>query len=193
MCIMPERLPLRHRTGKPSSGGRVFAATTDQRRHVCCSYMYDINKHITYTVAARDAHAQYAGKSSSSASYRKNFLFGVARDYLALSSAKSPAKMRSVVLLSSLVILALASLSAGLVCPDGHTCYDGDTCCIGPMSEWYCCPLPNAICCSDRQHCCPEGYTCNTGAGTCTKQTAKIKLLAVPNFPLRRKTDRRVL
>uniref|UniRef100_T1IX55 Granulins domain-containing protein n=1 Tax=Strigamia maritima TaxID=126957 RepID=T1IX55_STRMM len=34
-------------------------------------------------------------------------------------------------------------------CPPGQT-----QCTAG------CCPLPNAVCCSDNQHCCPNGYTC---------------------------------
>ena len=87
--------------------------------------------------------------------------------------------MRSSVLFSSLVILALASLSAGVICPDGSSeCPDGDTCCRLSSGQWGCCPLPSAVCCSDGQHCCPEGYTCDVGAGTCTKQTVKIPMLA---------------
>ena len=57
-----------------------------------------------------------------------------------------------------------------VVCPDGQSeCPDGDTCCKLSSGQWGCCPLPNAVCCSDGVHCCPEGYTCDVSAGTCTK------------------------
>ena len=58
-----------------------------------------------------------------------------------------------------------------VICPDGQSeCPDGNTCCKLSTGEWGCCPLPNAVCCSDHLHCCPEGYTCDVSAGTCTKQ-----------------------
>ncbi|NWI10755.1 GRN protein, partial [Crypturellus soui] len=31
-------------------------------------------------------------------------------------------------------------------------------------------PLPQAVCCKDREHCCPWGYTCNVAAQSCEKQ-----------------------
>lgn len=30
-----------------------------------------------------------------------------------------------------------------------------------------CCPLPNAICCSDNNHCCPKNTKCDIEQGTC--------------------------
>ncbi|CAF3872906.1 unnamed protein product [Rotaria sordida] len=34
-------------------------------------------------------------------------------------------------------------------CPDGQTyCLDGQTCCPLTTGRYYCCPLPNATCCS---------------------------------------------
>ena len=58
-----------------------------------------------------------------------------------------------------------------VICPDGQSeCPDGDTCCKLSSGQWGCCPLPNAVCCSDGQHCCPNGYTCDVQAETCTKQ-----------------------
>jgi progranulin len=39
------------------------------------------------------------------------------------------------------------------------------------------CPLPQAVCCDDHQHCCPNGYTCDTKDGRCLKG-----LLSVPFF-----------
>ncbi|VDD90896.1 unnamed protein product [Enterobius vermicularis] len=36
------------------------------------------------------------------------------------------------------------------------------------MSKKYgCCPLPNAVCCSDRMHCCPSGTRCDTSQSRC--------------------------
>lgn len=34
--------------------------------------------------------------------------------------------------------------------------------------EWGCCPVPEAVCCSDHQHCCPQGYTC-VAEGRCQR------------------------
>ena len=62
-----------------------------------------------------------------------------------------------------------------VVCPDGtSTCPDGNTCCKLTSGQWGCCPLPNAVCCSDHEHCCPQGYTCDVSAGTCTRQDHTI-------------------
>jgi hypothetical protein len=58
-----------------------------------------------------------------------------------------------------------------VVCPGGKSqCPEDNTCCKLVSGDYGCCPLPNAVCCSDRLHCCPEGYTCDVSAGTCTKQ-----------------------
>ncbi|XP_033095515.1 progranulin-like, partial [Anneissia japonica] len=57
-----------------------------------------------------------------------------------------------------------------VICPDGQSeCPDDNTCCKMTSGQYGCCPMPNAVCCSDGLHCCPSGYTCDTGAGTCTK------------------------
>ena len=48
-------------------------------------------------------------------------------------------------------------------CDGTHECPSGNTCCKLESGEWGCCPLPNAVCCSDHQHCCPSGYTCGSG------------------------------
>ena len=48
-------------------------------------------------------------------------------------------------------------------------CLDGQTCCRLASGQWGCCPYPNAVCCSDGQHCCPNGYTCDVSSGHCTK------------------------
>ena len=56
-------------------------------------------------------------------------------------------------------------------CPDGGHCPDGNTCCLNGQDTYGCCPVPNAMCCSDHKSCCPEGYTCDVQSGTCTKKT----------------------
>ena len=49
-------------------------------------------------------------------------------------------------------------------CPDGVTeCPSGNTCCKLSSGGYGCCPLPNAVCCSDHVHCCPNGYSCAGG------------------------------
>ncbi|XP_017284938.1 progranulin [Kryptolebias marmoratus] len=55
-------------------------------------------------------------------------------------------------------------------CDPTHACPDGNTCCKNTADIWACCPLPEAVCCSDRIHCCPKGYTC-TGQGSCLQNS----------------------
>lgn len=55
-----------------------------------------------------------------------------------------------------------------IVCPGGNfTCPTGYSCCMGPDSQWTCCPLLNAVCCKDNVHCCPSGSVCNHLLGKC--------------------------
>ena len=53
-------------------------------------------------------------------------------------------------------------------------CPDGNTCCRLASGQWGCCPLPNAVCCSDGEHCCPSGYTCS--GSSCQKGFHTTKL-----------------
>ncbi|XP_057572879.1 progranulin isoform X2 [Hippopotamus amphibius kiboko] len=53
-------------------------------------------------------------------------------------------------------------------CDNTTSCPSYNTCCRLPSGEWGCCPIPEAVCCSDHQHCCPQGYTCVAG-GHCTR------------------------
>lgn len=46
-------------------------------------------------------------------------------------------------------------------CPDRHTCCKADT-------SYLCCPLPQAVCCSDQKHCCPRGLKCSPDGKTCS-------------------------
>uniref|UniRef100_A0A665TPF0 Granulins domain-containing protein n=1 Tax=Echeneis naucrates TaxID=173247 RepID=A0A665TPF0_ECHNA len=55
-------------------------------------------------------------------------------------------------------------------CDDKTSCKDEETCCRMSATKWGCCPSPNAVCCSDMQHCCPTGYTCTEG-GACIQST----------------------
>lgn len=53
-------------------------------------------------------------------------------------------------------------------CPAGSTC-----CCMrdyfGFCFTWACCPMPEATCCDDHEHCCPKDLpVCNVEAGTCS-------------------------
>ncbi|XP_065665147.1 progranulin isoform X8 [Hydra vulgaris] len=60
-------------------------------------------------------------------------------------------------------------------CPDGISqCPDGNTCCTLESGQYGCCPLPNAVCCADHEHCCQEGYSCDAG-GYCTRGNLKVK------------------
>ncbi|KAG7335498.1 hypothetical protein KOW79_000191 [Hemibagrus wyckioides] len=54
-------------------------------------------------------------------------------------------------------------------CPRGNTC-----CFMTKLSQWGCCPLPQAVCCGDGDHCCPSGYTCDKEKPTCTKGNHQI-------------------
>ena len=65
-----------------------------------------------------------------------------------------------------------------VICPDSESqCPSGDTCCKLSSGVYGCCPVPQALCCSDGKHCCPEGYKCDTGAGTCTKGDSILTIL----------------
>ena len=52
-----------------------------------------------------------------------------------------------------------------IACPPDHTC------CRLVNGEYGCCPVPNAVCCSDGVNCCPSGYTCSVSTGECHKRS----------------------
>ncbi|XP_034716514.1 granulin b isoform X5 [Etheostoma cragini] len=54
-------------------------------------------------------------------------------------------------------------------CDKQTMCPGGTTCCNKGLGQWACCPLPQAVCCNDRDHCCPEGYKCNVAEQACDK------------------------
>ncbi|XP_075747276.1 progranulin-like [Rhipicephalus microplus] len=83
-----------------------------------------------------------------------------------------------------IAIFAFA-LFVGLVasqktCPDGSQCDAGDTCCKLRSGKYSCCPLPNAVCCEDQEHCCPSRYRCDNETDACKpsiKRTAHLDSL----------------
>ncbi|XP_072212886.1 progranulin [Excalfactoria chinensis] len=64
---------------------------------------------------------------------------------------------------------ALRGRGGGVRCDDRSSCPDGSTCCRRSGGTWGCCPLEQAVCCKDHQHCCPQGYTCDIAAQSCEK------------------------
>ncbi|XP_029977512.1 granulin b isoform X2 [Sphaeramia orbicularis] len=54
-------------------------------------------------------------------------------------------------------------------CDKQTRCPGGTTCCKKESGQWACCPLPQAVCCNDHEHCCPKGYKCNVAEQTCDK------------------------
>uniref|UniRef100_A0A8C0BN27 Granulin precursor n=1 Tax=Buteo japonicus TaxID=224669 RepID=A0A8C0BN27_9AVES len=62
-------------------------------------------------------------------------------------------------------------------CDEETSCPDGNTCCRLSLGTWGCCPLEQAVCCGDHQHCCPRGYTCNVATQSCEKLLAPTPLL----------------
>jgi len=76
------------------------------------------------------------------------------------------------------------STTAGPTCPP-NTCQSGETCCNAGGGNWGCCPMPNAVCCSDMQHCCPSGRTCcQNFTACCPSETgARDGFLAAVRVP----------
>ncbi|XP_072549727.1 granulin a isoform X2 [Salminus brasiliensis] len=55
-------------------------------------------------------------------------------------------------------------------CDERHTCPEHTTCCfIAKAKKWGCCPLPNAVCCQDGEHCCPAQYKCDQTQTSCIR------------------------
>ncbi|XP_046555759.1 progranulin-like [Haliotis rubra] len=63
---------------------------------------------------------------------------------------------------------SIKEIEASVVCPgDDSECPSGSTCCRLASGSCGCCPLPEAVCCSDNVHCCPSGMTCDVSLGAC--------------------------
>jgi progranulin len=64
------------------------------------------------------------------------------------------------------------NINARIVCPGATaTCTSDQTCCALKSGDWGCCPIPNADCCKDDEHCCPAGYTCDLKNNRCNKDS----------------------
>ena len=85
-----------------------------------------------------------------------------------------------------LVELAMRNQDVGqlvenIICPDQkHECPSGDTCC--PVDSGFaCCPMVDAVCCTNGTFCCPKGYTCDPSTNKCYGESSRrsiVKLLA---------------
>ncbi|XP_023235004.1 granulins-like [Centruroides sculpturatus] len=64
-----------------------------------------------------------------------------------------------------------------VVCEDQTRCNDNATCCQLQSGQWGCCPLPNAVCCSDKVHCCPQDTICDVREGVCLTGAVKMPFL----------------
>ncbi|XP_023813094.1 granulins isoform X2 [Oryzias latipes] len=73
--------------------------------------------------------------------------------------------------------------SSFVQCSAVHQCPEHMSCCRLFTGEWGCCPLPNAVCCGDKEHCCPEGYTCDLASKSCHKLLT-LQLETVPLTPV---------
>lgn len=74
-------------------------------------------------------------------------------------------------MLKAFLFLIVLAASKYYICDDlGHACKVGTTCCKRKGDDYGCCPLENAICCSDSDgHCCPLGYPiCDVVHKRCT-------------------------
>jgi len=65
-------------------------------------------------------------------------------------------------------------------CPPDSTC-----CCMrdffGFCFTWACCPMPEATCCDDHEHCCPSDLpVCDVDQGTCSAGEGGVGGLTVP-------------
>ncbi|XP_042772111.1 progranulin isoform X1 [Panthera leo] len=79
-------------------------------------------------------------------------------------------------------IPAQRSNRAVVLCPDAQSqCPDGSTCCELPSGKYGCCPIPNAVCCSDHLHCCPQDTVCDLVQSKClSKENATDLLTKLP-------------
>ncbi|NXT29833.1 GRN protein, partial [Syrrhaptes paradoxus] len=78
---------------------------------------------------------------------------------------------------------ALARGGGDVQCDELTSCPQGTTCCRLGSGAWGCCPLEQAVCCTDHVHCCPRGYTCNVAAQSCEKLLIPPRLLWAPRPP----------
>ncbi|KAM6896946.1 granulin b [Xenentodon cancila] len=80
-------------------------------------------------------------------------------------------------------IPALTSDEQQEKCDKETMCPSGTTCCKRNSGQWACCPLPQAVCCNDYEHCCPRGYQCNVAEQSCEKP-GKLSLPWLQKIPV---------
>ncbi|ROI16392.1 Granulin [Anabarilius grahami] len=73
----------------------------------------------------------------------------------------------SVPLVKKIVALTLPSQNQN--CDESSLCPTGTTCCRLTSGAWACCPMLQAVCCADQEHCCPQGYKCDLAQKTCVR------------------------
>ncbi|XP_068439394.1 granulin b [Clinocottus analis] len=76
-------------------------------------------------------------------------------------------------------------------CDERTACPGRTTCCKKSSGQWACCPVPQAVCCDDREHCCPAGYACDVAARSCVKPGALVLPWSQKLPALRREPDRK--
>ncbi|XP_070778918.1 granulin a [Enoplosus armatus] len=79
--------------------------------------------------------------------------------------------------------LSMQAAPTSVECDGLNQCPEHTTCCKLLTGEWGCCPLQNAVCCPDKEHCCPQGYTCNVASNACQK-VIQLQLDSVPLTPV---------
>lgn len=66
-------------------------------------------------------------------------------------------------------------------CDESSDCPPSTTCCclteiFNLCLQWGCCPITDAVCCDDNQHCCPKDLpVCDTAAGRCLPGKGSIE------------------
>ncbi|VEL06655.1 unnamed protein product [Protopolystoma xenopodis] len=61
------------------------------------------------------------------------------------------------------------------VCVDNKTkCPDGSKCCEAGLHKFGCCPMTDAVCCSDHRHCCPSRHKCVKNATLCVPTDSEV-------------------
>ncbi|CAJ0924049.1 unnamed protein product, partial [Mesorhabditis belari] len=79
--------------------------------------------------------------------------------------------MRTLLLLLGVTVALMSAKQLTVLCPGGiWVCPSGNTCCPENNGQYGCCPMTNAVCCSDQQHCCPSGYRCDATGLKCNRQ-----------------------
>ncbi|KAK0148698.1 Granulin [Merluccius polli] len=64
-------------------------------------------------------------------------------------------------------------------CDRENRCPVHFTCCQLSSGQWGCCPLYEAVCCPDQEHCCPWGYSCNVHTASCWR-VSMVQLHTIP-------------